>query len=378
MSNKTAAFIYSTVLENYSYPPEHPFNTIRAKITLETVKSMGFLNPPGQFVAKPWPAKRLVLKKFHSARYLHALEGASDGIWDSEALNMGLGTSDCPVFKGMFEYAVLAVGATLTGAQLILDGKANVAFNPSGGFHHAHPELASGFCYINDNALACILLAEHNKKVLYLDVDVHNGDGVGGAFYERSDVMTISLHQNPRTLFPGTGFEDEIGKGPGRGYCVNIPLPIGTFDEAYMHAVNTVVMPLIGAFKPDVFVFEFGADALAGDPLANLMLTNNVYADIIKLLLGFDKPILMTGGGGYNVENTVRAWSLGWSVLCGADAGFDQNAGLGGVMLQTTEWAGGLRDRVLPVSSQQCDAVTPNLNDTLERLKATLFPLHGL
>jgi acetoin utilization protein AcuC len=378
MSVKPAAFIYSTLLENYSYPPDHPFNTIRAKMTLEAIKSMGFLNPPGQVLAKPWPAKRLVLKKFHSARYLHALEEASDGKWEAEALNMGLGTSDCPVFKGMFEYAVLAVGATLTGAQLILDGKAHVAFNPSGGFHHAHPERASGFCYINDNALACMILAEKCKKVLYLDVDVHCGDGVEAAFYERSDVMTISLHQNPRTLFPGTGFEEEIGKGLGRGFCVNIPLPIGTFDEAYMHAVNTLVMPLIGAFKPDVFVLEFGADALAGDPLANLMLTNNVYADVIKLLLGIDKPILMTGGGGYNVENTVRAWALGWSVLCGADAGLEQNAGLGGVMLQTTEWSGGLRDRQLPVTSQQRDAVLPTLNDTLDRLKATIFPLHGL
>lgn len=378
MSVKPAAFIYSTVFENYSYPPEHPFNTIRAKMTLDTVKSMGFMNSPSQVVVKPWPAKRLVLKKFHSARYLHALEEASDGKWGAEALNMGLGTSDCPVFKGMFEYAVLAVGATLTGAQLILDGKANVAFNPSGGYHHAHPEQAAGFCYINDSALACILFAEQGKKVLYLDVDVHNGDGVAAAFYERNDVMTISLHQNPKTLFPGTGFEDEIGKGAGRGFCVNIPLPIGTFDEAYMHAFNTTVMPLIGAFKPDVFVFEFGADALAGDPLANLMLTNNVYADIIKLLLGFDKPVLMTGGGGYNVPNTVRAWALGWSVLCGIEPEYDQTLGLGGVMLQTTEWAGGLRDRHLPVNSQQRDAVFPTLNDTLDRLKATLFPLHGL
>ena len=130
------------------------------------------------------------------------------------------------------------------------------------------------------------------KKSSILDVDVHHGDGVAPAFYDRSDVMTISLHQNPKTLFPGTGFEDEIGKGKGRGYCVNIPLPIGTYDEAYLHAIKTVVLPLIHAFNPDVFVFELGADALAGDPLANLSLTNNVYADIINLLLAFEKPIL--------------------------------------------------------------------------------------
>jgi acetoin utilization protein AcuC len=378
VTQKPAAFIYSPALEEYSYPPNHPFNTIRAKKTRDIADSMGLLAAPDRVEIPPEPADRIVLKKFHSARYLHALQNASKGKWDHEALNMGLGTSDCPVFKGMYEYALLAVGATLTGAQLILDAKAHVAFNPSGGYHHAHPERAAGFCYVNDVALACIVLAEQGKKVLYLDVDVHHGDGVAYAFYDRDDVMTISLHQNPRTLFPGTGFEDEIGTGKGRGYCVNIPLPIGTYDDAYLLAIKTVVLPLIRAFKPDVFVFELGADALAGDPLANLALTNNVYVDIINHLLAFDKPILMTGGGGYNIENTVRAWALAWSVLCGADAGIDHNIGLGGVMLQTTDWLGGLRDRVLHLSSQQRDSVLPALNTTLDTLKASLFPLHGL
>ena len=378
MTTKPAAFIYSPKLEEYTYPPDHPFNTIRAKKTREVINSMGLLAAPDKAEVPPEPADRVVLKKFHSARYLLLLQSASKGRWNYEALNMGLGTSDCPVFDGMYEYTLLAVGATLTAAQLILDEKARVAFNPSGGFHHAHPERASGFCYINDVALGCMVLAEQNKKVLYLDVDVHHGDGVAYAFYERCDVMTISLHQSPKTLFPGTGFEDEIGTGNGKGYCVNVPLPIGTYDDAYMLAVKTVVLPLIRAFKPDVFVFELGADALAGDPLANLALTNNVYADIINHLLAFDKPILMTGGGGYNIDNTVRAWALAWSVLCGADATFDANILVGGVMLQTTEWQGGLRDRILPISSQQRDFVLPALNATLDTLKATLFPIHGL
>jgi acetoin utilization protein AcuC len=375
---RKAAFIYSPELEKFSYPPDHPFNTIRAKKTRDIVNSMQLLTGAGRTEVPPEPADEIVLKKFHSARYLHSLQNASKGRCDYEALTMGLGTSDCPVFKGMYEYTLLAVGATITAARLILDGKAHVAFNPSGGFHHAHPERASGFCYVNDVAIGCMVLAEQNKKVLYLDVDVHHGDGVACAFYDRCDVMTISLHQNPKTLFPGTGFENESGTGKGRGYCINVPLPIGTYDDAYMLAIKTVVLPLIRAFKPDLFVFELGADALAGDPLANLALTNNVYVDIINHLLAFDKPILMTGGGGYNVENTVRAWALAWSVLCGADAGPDTNIGLGGVMLQTTEWQGGLRDRMLPVSSRQRESVLPALTATLDILKASLFPLHGL
>ncbi|GAI90460.1 unnamed protein product, partial [marine sediment metagenome] len=262
----------------------------------------------------------VVLKKFHSARYLHALQTASKGRWDAEALYMGIGTQDCPVFKDLYEYAVLASGGTLTAAKLILSNSADAAFNPSGGFHHAGPEQASGFCYINDMALACTILAEEGKRVLYLDVDVHHGDGVAYAFFDRPDVMTISFHQNPRTLFPGTGFEGEIGTGEGKGYCVNIPLPVGTYDEAYMKAFKAIAPPLIEAFNPDVIAFELGADGLAGDPLANLYLTNNVYADIINHLINLDKPILATGGGGYDIDNTVRAWVLAWSLLVGGDS----------------------------------------------------------
>lgn len=326
----------------------------------------------------PAPVPRTVLKKFHSARYLHALQSAQKGKWELDALHMGIGTDDCPVFRGMYDYAVLAAGATLVGAEMILSGQAEIAFNPSGGYHHAFPEKAAGFCYINDNALACTILSEAGKRVLYLDIDVHNGDGVAAAFYDRSDVMTISLHENPRTLFPGTGFEEEIGEGEGRGYCVNLPMPVGTFDHAYLHAFEQVVLPLVGAYNPDVIVFELGADTLAGDPLAHLQLTNNVYVEVIQHLLRFNKPILATGGGGYHVENTVRAWALAWTVLSGQDLDVGMDAGIGGVMLQSTDWQGGLRDRELPVTSQQRDMVVPALEASIETVKAKVFPLHGL
>jgi acetoin utilization protein AcuC len=219
---RKSIFIYTPELEKYPYPPEHPFNVDRAARVRQILYSMGLLSGDGRREVSPEPADRITLKKFHSARYLHALKNASNGKWDIEALDMGIGTGDCPVFKGLYEYAALACGATLTGAKLVLDGSADVAFNPSGGFHHAHPERAAGFCYINDVALACIILAEQKKKVFYLDIDVHHGDGVAHAFYSRNDVMTISFHQNPRTLFPGTGFENEIGDGPGKGFCVNV------------------------------------------------------------------------------------------------------------------------------------------------------------
>lgn len=375
MGTKKAAFIYSPELEKYNYPPEHPFNTVRAKKSREIVNSLGLLTGDGRSEVPPVPAERVVLKKFHSARYLHALKTAAEGRWDTEALNMGIGTGDCPVFEGLYEYALLATGATLVAAKLLLSGESEAAFNPSGGFHHAMPEQASGFCYINDMALGCIALTEAGKRVLYLDVDVHHGDGVAYAFYDRCDVMTISLHQNPRTLFPGTGFEEEIGTGKGKGYCINIPLPVGTYDQAYMKAFEAVALPLIKVYHPDVFVFELGADALAGDPLANLFLTNNVYVEVINHLLNFNKPILATGGGGYNVDNTARAWALAWSILCGADI---DNHAVGGVMLSSTEWQGGLKDRARVVSDQQRDAVMPVVDAVVEAVKAKIFPIHGL
>lgn len=378
MATKKAVFIHSPELEKFSYPVDCPFNTDRAGQVRKVLNSMGLLSGPGRSEAAPVAAERVVLKKFHSARYLHALRAAAKGRWDIEALNMGIGTVDCPVFAGMYDYPALATGGTLTAADLILSGSAELAFNPSGGFHHAGPERASGFCYINDVALACIVLAEKGKRVLYLDVDVHHGDGVAYAFYDRSDVMTISLHESPKTLFPGTGSEDEIGTGAGEGYCVNVPLPVGTYDEAYLKAFNAIVPPLARAYKPDVLVFELGADALAGDPLAHLRLTNNVYVEIINHLLTYDKPILMTGGGGYNVDNTVRAWALAWTVLCGADGGQYAGPAVGGVMLQTTDWQGGLRDRALAVSQQQRRSVELAIDSTIKAVKAKVFPIHRL
>ncbi len=375
---RRSAFIHSQEIEKYRYPEDSPFKTERAGRTRQVLYAMGLLYGDNIREVAPKPADRKTLKKFHTARYLHAMKKAEAGQWDLEALRMGLGTTDCPIFRGMYNYAVLAAGATLTGAELILSGEADVAFNPSGGYHHAFPEKAAGFCYINDNALACTVLTEAGKRVLYLDVDVHCGDGVAYAFYGRSDVMTISLHENPKLLFPGTGFEDEIGEGEGRGYCVNLPLPVGTFDQAYLHAFEAIVVPLIKAYNPDVIVFELGADTLAGDPLAHLCLTNNAYAEIIRHLLRFDKPILMTGGGGYNVENTVRAWALAWTVLSGQDTDYGLEAAVGGVMLQSTDWQGGLRDREVPVTDQQRETVLAAINSSIDILKATVFPIHGL
>ncbi len=378
MNPSKSIFVYSEKLQDVPYPSDHPFNTSRAPQVRKLARSMGWLSGPDVAEVDSEPADRLTLKKIHSGRFLHALKKSSDGRFDPEALNMGIGSGDCPVFPGLYEHAVLATGQTVTAARWILEGKARAAFNPSGGFHHAFGEKAAGFCYINDVAIGCAVLADGGMRVLYLDVDVHNGDGVAGAFYDRKDVMTVSLHENPRILFPGTGFEDEIGSGAGRGFCVNLPLPVGTFDAAYLDTFEEVVVPLMAAYAPDVIVFELGADALAGDPLAHLRLTNNTYVEVVKHILALDKPILMTGGGGYHVENTVRAWTLAWSVLSGAADEHDATLGMGGVMLESMDWSGGLKDRDLVIPDRQRESVTTACRTIIDQVKANVFGIHGL
>jgi len=378
MNRRKLAFIHSADIEAFSYPPDCPFRPERAGRVRERLAALGLLHGDDRREVAPRPATRAELEKFHTARYLDELQRAAAGDLTVEGFNMGLGGSDTHVSRDVYEYPRWACGATLTGAQLILSGDADIVFNPSGGFHHAGPEKAAGFCYLNDMVLGCQRLAEAGKRVLCLDLDAHHGDGTQEAFYSRNDVMTISMHESGKTLFPWSGFEDEIGKGAGRGYNVNVPLPADTYDEAFLLAFNKIAVPLIKAFNPDVLVVELGMDTLAGDPLTHLMLTNNAYPEIVRHLLSFAKPILATGGGGYNVENTVRAWALAWQTFCGEEDEHDWSLGMGGVMLQSAEWLGGLRDRELPVHAEQRAAVEPALRETIQRIRQTVFPLHGL
>ena len=376
-----AAFIHSSELEEYHYPPECPFKTERAGELLKKLTSMGLLSGPDHRVVSPSAADRSVLGRFHTGEYLDALKRASQGHGDGN-INMllaGLGTPDTPVFVGMYEYASLAAGASLRGAELILAGDVDVAFNPSGGYHHAHASQAAGFCYINDVVLACMSLADAGKRVLVLDIDAHHCDGVQDAFYERSDVLTMSFHEYGQGFFPGTGALEDVGIGDGRGCCVNVPLPAGTDDEMFARAFGAIALPVIEKFSPDVIVLELGMDCLAGDPLTDLLLTNNAYADAVGRVLEFSLPVLAVGGGGYHAENSVRAWALAWSVLVGEAGDTDDlSIGMGGVMLESMDWKGGLRDRILAPDDCLRRAIVPALDAVIEKIAGNVFPLIGL
>jgi acetoin utilization protein AcuC len=373
-----AIFIHSDEIERFHYPAQSPFKTERAAMTRSVLRSRGFYTGDGRTEVPPINATVDELLCFHTKEYLDALQRVSSGRIDAQDLFMGLGTADCPVFQQLFDYARLAAGGTLTAARQILAGHAHIAFNPSGGYHHAHQAKAEGFCYINDVVLGCQVLAKAGKRVLCLDLDAHHGNGTQNAFYDRSDIFTISLHESGETLFPWGGFENEIGAGAGIGYNLNMPFPAGTDDDLYTAAFNEIIPPLIKAYDPDVIVLELGMDVLSVDPLTHLRLTNNAVADSILKILSFDKPILAVGGGGYSPDDTARGWALAWCILCQIEREEDLYMGLGGVFLGSSEWNAGLRDKHIYLLGNEKAKIVEKVEASVELIKKSFFPLHGL
>jgi acetoin utilization protein AcuC len=379
MNDRRLAFVYSPEVEVLTYPPDCPFKTQRAGQTRQRLISFGLLGTEATRTEVAARKATLVeLQRLHTPKYLAILQQASKGHPTVEMLQAGVGREDTPVFPDLLEYGSWACGAGLAAADLLLKGEADIAFNLLGGFHHAHADRAGGFCFLNDVALACDALAGAGKRIVCLDIDAHHGDGTQALFYERSDVMTISMHESGKTLFPWGGFENEIGSGSGLGYNVNIPLPAETYDDAFLMAFTRVVVPLMEASDADVVVVELGMDILRGDPLTHLAMTNNVVVDVIQALLGLKKPILVVGGGGYHVEHTVRGWALAWRTCCGDDEADEFSFGLGGVMLGSSEWAGGLRDSPKLVMPEQAQAVETALNETIASVQQFIFPFHGI
>lgn len=378
MNDRRLVFVYSPGVESLTYPPDCPFKTQRVGETRRRLNSFGLLSGPDRVEVAAGPATTAELQRIHTSHYLEVLRRAGQGNFGVEALHCGIGREDTPVFPAMYDYGALACGAGLTAVELLLAGRADIAFNLLGGFHHAHAGHAGGFCFLNDVALACDALARAGKRVVCLDVDAHHGDGTQALFYERDDVLTISMHESGKTLFPWGGFENEIGIGRGLGFNVNIPLPADTYDEAFLLALRDVALPLLQARNPDVIVVELGMDILAGDPLTHLSMTNNVVVELMHDLLRLNKPLLIAGGGGYHIEHTVRGWALAWRTCADGEEADEFSLGLGGVMMGSSEWAGGLRDHERIVLPEQRQAVEPVLNATLATVKELVFPFHKL
>jgi acetoin utilization protein AcuC len=229
-----AALVYSPKLAEYEISPTHPLKGVRLKCTYELIKACGLLDREGVVCLEPEPAARPEIELVHDPRYVSVVEEASAGRETPDLFRYGLGTGDNPVFAGMYERSALSMGGSRLAADLVAKGEVAAAFNIGGGLHHAHWDRAAGFCVFNDPALAIrhLLRLAPEAKVAYVDVDGHHGDGVQEAFYESRQVLTISLHESGRFLFPGTGEVWEIGQGEGRGYAVNLPLAPDTGPPA--------------------------------------------------------------------------------------------------------------------------------------------------
>lgn len=309
------AFIYSEKFGSFYYGNDHPMRPVRLRLAYELMEELGLFKLPSARLVEARPAKDSELLLFHTPDYIKVLKEANTGIIPVAGPDHGLGMVDNPVFSGMFEWSSYCTGATVQAAELVASGKADISFNIGGGLHHAMPNRASGFCYINDASVGIRYLAGLGKRVAYIDIDAHHGDGVEYAFYDTDQVLTISLHESGHWLFPGTGFASDIGVGAGVGYSVNLPLPPNTGDALYLKSFEEVVPPFIEAFDPDVIVTQLGVDSFETDPITHLSLTTNSFEKVIERFSSFRKPWVALGGGGYDLSNVARGWTLAWAII---------------------------------------------------------------
>jgi acetoin utilization protein AcuC len=308
--------VWDDVFSSYDFGPSHPLRPLRLELTMALARQVGVLDAPGVEVRAPRAAADDVLELVHDPLYISSVRRAPDDLLGRLSLRWGLGTGDNPVFPQMHEVSALVTGASVDAARAVWTGTHEHAVNISGGLHHAMRDRASGFCVYDDPAVAIAwLLAAGARKVAYVDIDVHHGDGVQAAFYDDPRVLTISMHESGRTLFPGTGFADETGTGDGVGTSINVALPAGTDDAGWLRAFHAVIPPALRAFKPDVMVTQHGCDTHALDPLANLQMSVDgqrvAYAALHQLAheVSGGRWVALGGGGYEPVQVVPRAWT---------------------------------------------------------------------
>lgn len=308
-------FAWSPDLIAYDFGAGHPLAPVRLRLTVELLESLGLLDESVEVVA-PAVASDDTLALVHDRAYVDAVRAASQAIPGFEDRAHGLGTPDNPVFPGMHDAAARIVGATVGAARAVWSGPPRHAVSLAGGLHHAMADHAAGFCVYNDVAVAIQWLLDAGaRRVAYVDVDAHHGDGVERAFWTDPRVLTISIHQSGATLFPGTGFASDVGGGPGLGSVADVALPPGTGDAGWLRALDAVAAPLVAEFAPEVLVSQHGCDSHLSDPLTDLAVTVDgmrVAAVMVEQLARDHAGgrWLATGGGGYALAQVVpRAWA---------------------------------------------------------------------
>ncbi|MGY5005829.1 acetoin utilization protein AcuC [Streptomyces griseus] len=308
-----AQLMWDDAVTGYDFGEAHPMDPVRLDLTMGLVRAFGLDGAVDLRSAKS--AGDSTLRLVHREDYVAAVRAASLNPRAADQ-DYGLGTVDDPAFAGMHEASALIAGLSVGAAEAVWRGESEHAVNFTGGLHHAMPGSAAGFCVYNDPALAIARLLELGaERVAYVDVDVHHGDGVQAAFWEDPRVLTISLHEHPRTLFPQTGWPEETGAGAGEGSAVNVALPAGTGDEGWLRAFHAVVPELLADFRPQVLVTQHGADTHFEDPLAHLAVSLDAQRAVMESCHRLahdhaDGRWVALGGGGYAVVDVVpRSWT---------------------------------------------------------------------
>ncbi|KAJ5430050.1 Histone deacetylase superfamily [Penicillium cf. griseofulvum] len=318
--NKKVAYFYDSDVGNYAYVSGHPMKPHRIRMTHSLVMNYGLYKKMEIYRAKP--ASKYEMTQFHTDEYIDFLSKVTPDNMDhfsKEQSRYNVG-DDCPVFDGLFEFCGISAGGSMEGAARLNRNKCDVAVNWAGGLHHAKKSEASGFCYVNDIVLGILELLRFKQRVLYVDIDVHHGDGVEEAFYTTDRVMTCSFHKYGE-YFPGTGELRDIGVGQGKHYAVNFPLRDGITDVTYKSIFEPVIKSVMEWYRPEAVVLQCGGDSLSGDRLGCFNLSMRGHANCVNFVKSFDLPTLVLGGGGYTMRNVARTWAYETGILVGEPLG---------------------------------------------------------
>jgi len=330
-------FVTREAVAGYNLGADHPMSPLTRELAAELIGAYGMLDRPDVELIAPRTASDAEIERAHAPAYVQAVRrfGADPDLahaWEASQWGLAAG-GDTPAFTGMHEASAAVCGASIEAAMAVWEGRVERVFSPAGGLHHAFANRAAGFCVYNDPAVAILALLDAGaERVAYVDVDVHHGDGTQWIFYEDPRVLTCSVHETGRYLFPGTGGMEERGVGAGQGTALNIPLPPFAGDGPYLRAIEEVIAPAVRAFRPDVLVTQDGVDPHHADPLAHQQVTMGAFPRVWRALHAMaddaaDGRWVALGGGGYNVDVLPRAWTLLFAEMVGEEPEDEMPAG---------------------------------------------------
>ncbi|XP_039116024.1 histone deacetylase 6 isoform X2 [Dioscorea cayenensis subsp. rotundata] len=337
-TKRRVSYFYEPTIGDYYYGQGHPMKPHRIRMAHNLV--VHYYLHRRMEISRPFPASATDIRRFHSNDYVDflssvspetvaALSSSAPGSAQDSTSSSAAGSSarqfrrfnvgeDCPVFDGLFEFCQASAGGSLGAAVKLNRGDADIAINWAGGLHHAKKGEASGFCYVNDIVLGILELLKYHQRVLYVDIDIHHGDGVEEAFYTTNRVMTVSFHKFG-DFFPGSGHIKDTGYGQGKYYALNVPLNDGMDDDSFRGLFRPIIQKVMEVYQPNAVVLQCGADSLSGDRLGCFNLSVRGHADCLRFLRSFNVPLMVLGGGGYTIRNVARCWCYETAVAVGVE-----------------------------------------------------------